>query len=118
MLWSSGNLTIELVQEARDAKKAIKLPVMINPVTGKHSAQYSAFSEVSWGKPTRSFIKSTKNVDDAAMEKIMNEAKELARVSRNKDEADDDVDPDDDRANLQDGSDGTLSDDDRASPEV
>jgi hypothetical protein len=52
------------------------------------------------------------------MEKIMNEAKELAQVSHNKDEADDDIDPDDGRANLQDGSDGTLSDDDRASPEV
>src|ERR1700722_8036681 len=113
MLWSSGNLTIELVQEARDAKKAIKLPVMINPVTGKHSARHSAFSEVSWGKPTRSFIKSTKNIDDAGMEKIINEAKETAGVNRNKDEAGDDVDPEDDRANLQDKSDGTLSDDDR-----
>jgi hypothetical protein len=59
MLWSSGNLTIELVQEAKDAKKAIKLPVMINPVMGKHSAQYSGFSEVSWGKLTCSFIKPT-----------------------------------------------------------
>jgi len=90
MLWSCGNLTIEIVQEARDAKKAIKLPTMINPVTGRQSAQYSAFSEVSWGKPTRSFIKSTKNVDDEGMEKIMDEAKEFARVSRGKDDANDD----------------------------
>ena len=52
------------------------------------------------------------------MEKIINEAKETAGVNRNKDEAGDDVDPEDNRANLQDGSDGTLSDDDRASPEV
>src|SRR5882762_4729714 len=118
MLWSSGNLTIEIVQEARDAKKAIKLPVMINPVTGRHSAQYSAFSKVSWGKPTCSFIKLTKNVNDVGMEEIMNEAKELVRVNRNKDEADDDVNPKDDCANLQDGSDGTLSDDNQALPEV
>jgi len=91
---------------------------MINPVTGKHSARYSAFSEVSWGKPTCSFIKLTKNVDDAGMEKIVNEAKEVAGVNRNKDEAGDDVDPEDNHANLQDGSDGTLSNDDQASPEV
>ncbi|KIM89612.1 hypothetical protein PILCRDRAFT_84589 [Piloderma croceum F 1598] len=38
MLWSTGGLTIEIIQEARDTKKAIKLPVMINPVTGKQSA--------------------------------------------------------------------------------
>ena len=111
MLWSCGNLTIEIVQEARDAKKAIKLPTMINPITGRQSALYSAFSKVSWGKPTRSFIKSTKNVDNEGMEKIMDEAKEFARVSRGKDDANDDVDPEDDRANLMDGSDdGTLSD--------
>jgi|SRR5882762_1301360 len=118
MLWSSGNLTIEIVQEARDAKKAIKLPVMINPVTGRHSARYSAFSKVSWGKPTCSFIKLTKNVDDVGMEKIKNKAKEAVGVKCNKDEVGDDVDPEDDRANLQDGSDGTLSNDDQALLEV
>ena len=118
MLWSSGNLTIELVQEAKDAKKAIKLPIMINPVMGKHSARYSAFSEVSWGKLTHLFIKSTKNVDDVGMEEIMNEAKELVRVNRNKDEVDDDVNSEDDHANLQDGSDGTLSDNDQSSLEI
>jgi hypothetical protein len=109
MLWSSGNLSIEIVQEAKDTKKAIKLPVMINPVTSKQSARYSAFSEVSWGKPTRAFIKSTRKVDDEGMEKIMDEAKDFARVSRCKDEANDDVDSEDDRANLKDGSDGELS---------
>ena len=109
MLWSSGNLTIEIVQEAKDAKKAIKLPIMINPVTGRQSVRYSAFSEVSWGKPTRSFIKSTKNLADEAVEVIMDEAKDFARVSRCKDEVNDDVDSEDDRANLEDGSDGELS---------
>ena len=109
MLWSSGNLTIEIVQEAKDAKKAIKLPVMINPLTGRESVRYSAFSEVSWGKPTRSFIKSTRNINDEAMERIMDEARDAARVSRCKDEANDDVDSEDNRANLEDGSDGELS---------
>ena len=37
ILWSSGNLTIEIIQEAKDMKRAIKLPVMINPVTGRQS---------------------------------------------------------------------------------
>ena len=99
-------------------RKAIKLPIMINPVMGKHSAQYLAFSKVSWGKLTCLFIKSTKNVDNMGMEKIMNEAKELAQVSCNKDKADNDIDPEDDHANLQDKSDGTLSNDDQALPEV
>ena len=41
----------------------------------------------------------------------MDEAKEFARVSHGKDNANDDVDPEDDQANLIDGSeDGTLSD--------
>jgi hypothetical protein len=78
MLWSTGGLTIKIVWEARDTKKAIKLPIMINPVTGKQLAQYSAFSVISWGKPTLSFIKSTKYLDNIAMEKIMDEVKEFA----------------------------------------
>ena len=109
MLWSSGSLSIELVREARNTKKAIKLPVTINPVTGKQSAQYTAFSIVSWGKPTQGFITSANRHDDDVMEVIMDVAKK-ARISHNKDEGDDDVDPDDERTNLVDGSDGTLSD--------
>jgi hypothetical protein len=109
MLWSSDSLSIELVREARNTKKAIKLPVTINPVTGKQSARYTAFSIVSWGKPTQGFITSANRRDDDAMEVIMDAAKK-ARISHNKDEGDDDVDPDDERANLVDGSDGTLSD--------
>ena len=38
------------------------------------------------------------------------DAAKKARISHNKDEGDDDVDPDDKRANLVDGCDGTLSD--------
>lgn len=110
MLWSTGGLTIEVIREARDTKKAIKLPIMINPVTGKQSARYSAFSVVSWNKPTQGFLKSVKNLTADAMEAIMDEAKEFARASRYRDEGGDEADPDDERANLIDGSDGTLSD--------
>jgi hypothetical protein len=44
------------------------------------------------------------------MEKIMDEVKEFAWASRYRDEGYDDVDPDDEHANLVEGSDGTLSD--------
>jgi len=45
--------------------------------------------------------------------------KELVGVNHNKYEVDDDVDPEDDHANLQDGSDGALgSDNDLASVRV
>jgi hypothetical protein len=44
------------------------------------------------------------------MEAIMDEAKEFAQASRYRDEGNDEADPDDERANLVDGSDGTLSD--------
>jgi hypothetical protein len=105
-LWSSGNLTIEMVREAKNAKRAIKLPPVINPATGKESARYSAFSEGSWGKPTRAFIKSARKMDDEAIERIIDGAKEYARVSlsRSKDEETDDADSEDNRANLVEGA--------------
>jgi hypothetical protein len=49
---------------------------MINPAMGKQSAWYSAFSMVSWGKPTLAFIKSVKNLKDDTIEVILDEAKE------------------------------------------
>jgi hypothetical protein len=78
MLWSTGGLTIEVIREARDTKKAIKLPIMINPVTGKQSVRYLAFSVVSWNKPTQGFVKLVKNLTADAMEAIMDEAKKFA----------------------------------------
>lgn len=106
-LWATGTITIAMVREAKATKKAIKLPAMINPETGKQSARHTAFSELSWGKPTRSYLESIeKNVDDVAMEKIMDEAKEFSKASHgaNDESAAGSFDPDDDRANLQDGS--------------
>jgi hypothetical protein len=101
---------IKIIQEARETKKAIKLPIMINPVTGKQSVWYLAFSVVSWGKPTLAFIKLVKNFKDDAMEAILDEAKEAAWASHYRDKGNDDVDPDNEHANLVNGSDGTLSD--------
>jgi hypothetical protein len=96
-----------MIREAKTTKKAIKLPAMINPETGRQSTRHVAFGELSWGKPTRSYLESIeKNVDDNAMEKIMDEAKEFSKVSRgeNDESTAGSFDPDDERANLQDGS--------------
>jgi len=101
---------IKIVQEARDTKKAIKLPILINPVMGKQLAQYSTFRIVSWGKPTPPFIRSTKCLNNNTVEKIMDQAKEFTHASCYRDEGYDDVDPDDEHANLVEGLDGTLCD--------
>ena len=81
-------------------KKFIKLPVTVNPDTGKQSAWHMAFSEVSWGKLTRSYLKSiSSRVHDEAMEAIMSEAKAFAKASCERD-MQDGINPDDDQANL------------------
>jgi len=80
---------------------------MINPETGKQSTRHTAFSKLSWGKPTWSYLELIeKNVDNITMEKIMDEAKEFSKASRgaNDESAAGSFDPDDDCANLQDGS--------------
>ncbi|OJA15089.1 hypothetical protein AZE42_13664, partial [Rhizopogon vesiculosus] len=107
MLWGTGTITIAMVREAKTTRKAIKLPAMINPETGRQSTRHVAFSELSWGKPTRSYLESIeKNIDDDAMEKIMGEAKEFSKASHgeNDQSAAGSFDPDDECANLQDGS--------------
>ena len=49
MLCSMGALTVDKIREAKEMKKAIKLPSTFNPTTGKQSTQHTTFSEVSWG---------------------------------------------------------------------
>jgi hypothetical protein len=102
MLWSSGNLTIEIVQEAKDTKRVIKLPVMINPVTGRQSVQYSC-SAKSAGANRLDRSSSRQKIGDEAFEKIMDEAKEFAQVIHSRDEANNDVNSKDSCANLSDG---------------
>lgn len=56
---------------------------------GKLSAQHT-FSEISWEKPTQSYLKLINNkVDDNMMEAIMNEAKEFVKASCEKEVRDD-----------------------------
>ena len=97
-----GCSTINKIQKAREMKKAIKLPSMFNPTTGKQSAQHTTFSEVSWGKPMCLYLKLINNkLDDTMMDSIMDKAKEFA--NHEKDEIQDNNDPDDHHANLSDG---------------
>ncbi len=95
---------------------------MIDPITGKQSAQQSAFSEATWGKPTQSYLKSATNINDVTMEVIMDEAKEFARVTNlkvscDKDEENDDANPYDHCAHLPlgEGSDSSLTGSDESS---
>ena len=103
MLCSMGALTVEKIQEAKLTKKSIKLPTTVNPDTGKQSAWHMAFSEVSWGKPTQSYLKSiSSRVDDEAMEAF-------TKASHERD-MQDIIDPDDDWADLDEYPHG-MSDD-------
>ena len=105
-----GTLTVEKVQETKLMKKSIKLPTTVNPDTGKQSAWHTAFSEVSWGKPTQLYLKLiSSRVDDEAMEAIMSETKTFMKASRKRD-MQDGIDPDNDRVNLDEYPPG-MSDD-------
>jgi hypothetical protein len=114
-LTATGTLTIAAaIREARATKKAIKMPPVINPETGRISTRHTAFSEVSWGKPTRQYLASiNKNVDDAAMKKIIDEAIEYSKASA--DGAELESGSDNDRAQLpNNGSDSEDEFDDDA----
>lgn len=110
MLWATGSLTVEKVRAAKagaatpSEKKAFKLPVVMNPNTGKQSARHTAFSDVGWGKVTNSYLAAiVKNIDNTNMERIMEKAKDFSKaVVRDEDFESmlGSFDPDDDRANL------------------
>jgi hypothetical protein len=106
MLWSTGAITIEKIKDARIKKRTLQLPVTLNLSTGKESSRPTTFSQVGWGAPTRSYLRSiTMNVDDDAIEHIVKDAKEFVKATQHKDESAMDIDTDDDRAQLGDGSD-------------
>lgn len=106
MLYSTGAITVQKLQDAKASKTAVRLPTMINPKTGRETSRHTAFSELSWGAPTSAYLASIhKTVDNITMERIMEEAKEFSRASGGDDDsAQGSFDPDDDRANLEDGS--------------
>ena len=55
---------------------------MVNPETGKESTRHTTFSEITWGKTTKKYLRSvTAQLDDAAMESIITKAATFAKSS-------------------------------------
>jgi len=103
LLIKTGTVTIATIREAKIAKKAIKMPPIMNLETGKESTRHTAFSELSWGKATRSYLVSINKISDSAMKKIMDDAAAFAKD--NGAEPSGSIDVDDERAQLSEGSD-------------
>jgi hypothetical protein len=105
---------VESIREAKEAKKAIKLPVTINLGTGKESARHVAFSYTGWNNQTTKYLKSIKKINKPKMDEIMALAKEftVANTPDGDDDGGSDNECDDDRANIADGSGSSSEEDD------
>ena len=106
-LVSSRTLTVEMAHASKG--KAIPLPHTMNLSTGKESMRQTGFSDISWGKVTRSYASSAKSLADRKFDAIIQDAKDFLKPirSRNKttngmDIINIDDDDDDERAHLVD----------------
>ena len=82
------------------------MPTLVNPETGVESTRYTAFSDNTWGKATRGFLKTlNKKVDDITMKQIIDDAATYAKAADDGDLSSGSVDLDDERAQLTEGSD-------------
>lgn len=53
---------------------------MVNPDTGKESTRHATFSETTWGKTAKTYLKSIETqLDDSTMELIINKAISYAK---------------------------------------
>ena len=87
-------------------KRAIKMPSMVNPETGKESSRHTAFNETTWGRVTRSYLTTiNRELKNEDMRKIMDEASAIADVYDNDGDGDESSDTDDERAHLAKGLD-------------
>lgn len=109
-LVATGTLTIEMARSSKG--KTIPLPRTVNRSTGKESMRQTGFSDVAWGKTTRSYAASARSLANVKFEAVIREAKEFLKPvrSRNKtteamDVINIDDDDDDERAHLVDNSD-------------
>jgi hypothetical protein len=110
-LVATGTLTIEMARTSKG--KTIPLPRTVNLSTGKESMRQTGFSDVAWGKTTRSYATRAKSLANAKFDAIIQDAKEFLKPirSRNKStaEATDiiniDDDDDDERMHLVDNTD-------------
>ena len=116
-LLSTGTITGNMIRAAKG--KIIPLPKTLNHSTGKASNRQTGFNDITWGKTTRSYVRSiTKNLlkkDDNGVihyekfNEIIASALEFAKKSRRVDDTVIDVDAEeedlDERAQLVDISD-------------
>jgi len=109
-LLSTGTITGNMIRAAKG--KIIPLPKTLNHSTGKASNRQTGFNDITWGKTTRSYVRSiTKNLlkkDDNGVihyekfNEIIASALEFAKKSRRVDAEEEDLD---ERAQLVDISD-------------
>lgn len=109
---------MESIREAKEEKKALKLPVLINLGTGKESACHVAFSHVGWNEHTGKYLKSINSIDKPTMDGIVVLAKQALAKQANLTTPDCDgnnvggsLDDNDKRANIAEGS-GSSGDED------
>jgi len=99
MLYATGVITIEKIQDAKAENQAIKLPLAINPSTSKQSSRHTAFGDLGWGSPTRAYLQSINKLDAHVIHTIMDEAKMFMKASQR-----DTAGADDNCAQLAEGS--------------
>ena len=55
---------------------------MVNPDTGKESTRHATFSETTWGKTAKTYLKSIETqLDDSTMELIINQVISYAKFN-------------------------------------
>ncbi|KZP03798.1 hypothetical protein FIBSPDRAFT_968690 [Athelia psychrophila] len=114
LLWETGLLTIANVRAARESgKKLPPLADIITPSNPNEEPRKSYFGELGWSSYCNAYLRSiTDNVSDPAMATIITQAKVFARTARVQDESTrGSFDPQDDRANLAEGSDESDDED-------
>jgi hypothetical protein len=110
MLWATGTISIETIQDTKAQHKAIKLPLIMkldmSPLSTELSSWHTIFGDLSWDNLTRSYLASINNkIDDYVIHKIMDGAKEFAKALLKKAELRSvSIDPNDAHAQLEDGS--------------
>ena len=101
-------LTVTMVHAAKD--KMVSLPKTFNLSTGKESMCQTSFSDVAWGKATRSFAKSACALTKVKFDGIVQLAQEFMKPNRGRGKSSQApevirIDSDDERGCLVDRSD-------------
>lgn len=103
-------LTIANVLAASKAKQ--KLPALdatVIPSDPSEQPRFTNFGDLGWGSSCNAYLKSIKKLTNLTMDNIVTQAKTFARTTTGlqDDTTRGSYDPNDDRANLEEGSDGS-----------